>query len=120
MTSWSKRLNEADGSKARETFRRNTLQQQELKARKDNVRRAHERYQAVLNQREHELAEAMRKARALIEHKENLAREAFLAVIADEAPLITKNEVSRITNTSPSTVYRWIKEHEDNQKEQEA
>ena len=24
------------------------------------------------------------------------------------------------TNTSPSTVYRWIKEHEDNQKEQKA
>ena len=119
MTSWSKRLNEADGSEARETLRRNTLQQQELKARKDNVRRAHLRYQAVLDQREHELAEAMRKTRALIEHKENLAREAFLAVIADEAPLITRNAVSRITNTSPSTVYRWINEHNTN-KEQEA
>ena len=120
MTSWSKRLNEADGSKARETLRRNTLEQEGLRVRKDNVRRAHVRYQAVLDQREHELAEAMRKARALIEHKENLAREAFLAVIAEEAPLITRNAVSRITNTSPSTVYRWINEHEDNQKEQKA
>ena len=119
MTSWSKRLNEADGSKARETLRRNTLEQEGLRVRKDNVRRAYRRYQAVLDQREHELAEAMRKARALIEHKESLARQAFLAVIAEEAPLITRNAVSRITNTSPSTVYRWINEHNTN-KEQEA
>ena len=120
MTSWSKRLNEADGSEARETLRRNTLEQENLRVRKDNVRRAYRRYHAVLDQREHELAEAMRKARALIEHKEDLARQAFLAVIAEEAPLTTRNAVSRITNTSPSTVYRWINEHEDNQKEQKA
>ncbi len=66
------------------------------------------------------LEQAIREVKDKMDEHGREERLRFLEVVANEAALTTKTAVARILGVSESTVYRWIKEHEDNQKEQEA
>ena len=62
------------------------------------------------------LEQAIREVKDKMDEHGREERLRFLEVVANEAALTTKTAVARTLGVSESTVYRWIQEHEENQR----